>query len=311
MKKRLALLLVLCLCFALVACGTNDGGDLDAVSGWWTKPDGYDGITILYTFFVDTEREIVISYDDYGSADEEYPCWYDESGFTIDCGEPFGAVTYILDGDTLLDEEGGIRFVRCEPIDPDEPPLPTGELTGTWYKNGEMDETAECLVLESNGYESKQYGISTESGNWSLTTTETYYNDFKHTGTTVEFENEEGFASLTLWVLEDGHILYDGFHDAFYIKDGLDSGVWAALCEKYALVRDSWVCEEDGSTVQLTFFGEVFLTVGSSAESIGQWEMTGGTLRLAYADGSTQECSVAHELTVDYCGKSFVRQEAW
>lgn len=316
MKKYLALIFALCLCIIMAACtsgGIGGGSEhtLDPVAGWWTKPYGYEGFTIPYTFRVDAESEAVISYDEYGNVSDEYPCRYDEAGFTVDCGDVFGSVTYILEGDTLLDEEGAVQYVRCEPIGPDAAPFSAEELTGVWNKNGETDEGIECLILEKDGYNTRQYGNVTGNGSWSITKVETLYNDISYTGPAVEFEVESGFPPEALWVLEEGNILYDDFHGEFYIKAGIDDAAWQSLCEKYALVRDSWECAEDGSSVRFAFFGEVILGSGSTMESIGKWRFTDGTLRLEYADGSVREYEAIDEMSIDYGGKAFARSEAW
>lgn len=311
MKKYLTLLFSLCLCFSLVACASeNNSSDdppkgseytLESVAGWWTKPEGYEGMTLLYTFCVNTESEIVISYDDYGNISDEYPCWYDENGLTIECGDVFGNVTFLFDDNTLLDEEGTIQYVRCEPLSSDSAPISTEELPGVWYKNGETDDGSEHLVLEDNSYRTEQFDIESGNGSWSLL--KANYNDSSYTGPALDFEEESGFPPETLWVLEDGAILYDDFHGDFYIKDGVDMETWQALCTKYKLIRDSWECEEDGSSVRFAFFGEVLLDKVSVTQSIGWWKMTDTMLYLEYVDGNVQECDTIDKIMIDYCGK--------
>ncbi len=314
MKKYLVLFLVLCFCIISSACALDSNGDnnrskytLESVAGWWTKPEGYEGMTLIYTFFVDIESETVISYDDYGNVSAEYPCRYGESGFTIECGDAFGNVTFIFDDNTLLNEEGTIQYVRCEPLSSDSAPISIEELPGVWYKNGETDDGSEHLILEDNGYRTEQFSIESGNGSWSLL--KANYNDSSYTGPALDFEEESGFPPETLWVLENGAILYDDFHGDFYIKDGIDT--WQALCLKYGLIRDSWECEEDGNTIRLAFFGEIILSSESTTESIGKWKITDGTLYLEYVDGNAQECDAIDEMTVDYGGKSFTRREAW
>lgn len=319
MKKCAVLLLALLLCIAMVACASNDIDDdpapdgseytMDSVAGWWTKPDGYQGLTLIDTFCVDAERELVVSYDDYGHVSDEYPCRYDESGFTIECGDVFGDVTFYFENETLLDEEGGIQYVRCEPLSSDSAPASIAELTGVWYKNGETDEFSEQLLLEDRSYRTQQFNLESGNGSWSLL--ESNYNDSSYTGPTLDFEHETGFPPATLWVLEDGAVLYDDFHGDYYIQDGVDMETWQFLCAKYELIRDSWECEEDGSSLRFAFFGEVLLEEDAVAQSIGWWSMTDTTLHLEYVDGNAQECDTMDEIMIDYCGKAFTRREAW
>lgn len=317
MKKLLTIFLAICLLLTLVACG-NDNIDgnitdytLEDVAGWWTKPDGYDGITLLYTFLVDAEREVVIGYDDYGNACDEYPCTFDGSGFTIDSGEPFGCVTYVFDNDKLLDGDGNLRYVRCEPLDTDSAPYSKDDLMGVWYKNGDKNNENECLSLDENGYETRQYDIVSGNGTWSIAKVETHYGDLSYIGAAVEFEGESVFSPSDMWVLEHGNILYDDFHGDYFIKEGLDSDTYEKLSNKYGLIRDTWECAEDRSSVRLTFFGGVILTVGSLDETIGTWQMTDGTIRLEYSDGNVREYEAEDEMSIEYSGKAFVRREGW
>ncbi len=332
MKKQFIILLVICLLLSLAACG-NDVPDhtdpeettdtsageiteltLASIAGWWTKPEGFEGLTILYTFSVDAENGILTSYDDYGNAIDTYACWCDRNGFSIDAGEIFGVSTYTFDGERLSDEDGNVHYVRCAPIDPNDAPYTMSDLIGAWYQNG---NDAVYAVFDESGYRMETVGFVTENGTALATKHTTYYDASKYSGPAVSLENESGFSS-TLWILDNGQTLYDDFRKNYYLRSSLTEEAYARLEEKYALIRDDWYTDgEDMRALVFSFYGELWLRSSDgngtwTTEVIGNWDLRGDTVYLSYADGSTQEIDLSAENVVsDYCNQTFIRHAYW
>ncbi len=343
MKKRLWIAVTSCVLFALTGCGGSEPVyedevieetyeeevsedeasedtyeetevSLESFAGWWTKPEGFDGITILPTFSVDAESGTVTSYDDYGNAYEVYECWYDEYGFAIDCGELFGVVTYAFDGEQLLDEEGTVHYVRSEPLSAESAPYTVEDLMGVWYKKGNPEEDYEQIVIDENGYHTQQLGIETGNGSVLVKELHASYNDSEHVGPIADLEAESGFMSSNPWILEDGKVLFDDFHEVYYIKDSVDEAERAVLCEKYNLIIDDWQNDEEHYYMNFSFYGTISLRsdeIGLVPETVGIWDYADGILYLEFEDGTTQEITPADEIFVDYCGVNFTRWKAW
>ncbi len=324
MKKLLLFALALCLLLSMTACteapdvqdsstGSQTAYDLGALAGWWTKPATFGGVTAMTTFSVDPESKTVTAYDDYGNPLETYECWYDRHGFAIDAGEIFGVVTYTLRDDQLMDEDGYVHYVRCEPKDPTLIPYTPENLMGTWYKNGDT-ETVCLLIIDTEGYHWELDGEISGGGGLRVTEFTTTDYEISHTGWTAELDPVSGLISPNLWILEEGNILYDAFFENFYIKEGLREPERASLCEKYTMLRDSWYSGDDTHCLRFSFTGRVWLqlTDGVSLPApIGTWDLVEGQLYLEYKDGSSQVIPLADELHLDDCGKTFIRQPAW
>ncbi len=329
MKKWLILFLTVCTLFSLTACGEDptespDIPDepteitLEDIEGWWTKPEGFDGVTTLYTFSVDAENGKITSYGEYGTAVAEYPCWYEDGGFSIDADELFGVVTYGYVNDTLVDEYGDIHYVRCDPIDPDDAPYTLEDLYGTWYKEGSREEGTEMLIFDENGYRIEQFGIIMEEGTASVDKHTTYYDSSEYSGPAAELEPTDSMFSSTLWILDNGYVLYDETHEEYYIKDLADDATVAALNYKYAIIRDDWSTEGD-SYMYLTFkfFGEVWLYEGDGmgngeTEIIGSWAVEDdGSISFAFKDGASETVIPGDELYLEYCDATFRRWPEW
>ncbi len=331
MKKLLAFLFALCILFSFTACSdedpyisdedtdeTNETGmsyTLESVSGWWTKPEGFNGLTGLYTFCVDAERGTLTSYDEYGTVLETYECWYDDSGFTIDAGDFFGIVTYAFDGNRLMDEEGTVHYVRRDPIDPNDAPYTLEALAGTWYKGG---EDLESLILEGERYSEKFADMEMGGGKALLIKHTTYYDASEYSGPALSLEGDDGFSS-TLWVMDSGKVLFDDFHEEIYVKEGLSEDEAATLLAKYAFMRDDWYTEgEGGAMLTVKFFGELWMHSPNddgltyTTKVIGKWSLSGGKILVTYTDGGSSEFDLsAEEMLLDCFDEPFIRHEAW
>ncbi len=324
MKKLLLFAMALCLLLGMTACaeepdtpddstGSRTEYDLGTLAGWWTKPDTFSGVTAMTTFSVDPESKTVTAYDDYGNPLETYECWVDQYGFAIDAGEVFGVVTYTLKDDQLTDEDGYVHYVRCEPKEPNTIPYTPETLMGTWYKNGDT-ESGYLLIIDAEGYHWELDGDVSGGGALRVTEFTTTDYDISHTDWTAELDPVSGLISPNLWILEEGNILYDAFFENFYIKAGLQSSEQASLCEKYTLLRDSWYSTDNTHYLRFSFTGQVWLQLTDGVSlpaSIGTWDLVEGKLRLNYKDGGSQDISLADEIHLDYCGKTFIRQPAW
>ncbi len=321
MKKLLTLLLGFSMLLALASCGgkadnppevpgTQGEYYLEEVSGWWTVPAGFQEIALLYTFHVDPINCTATSYDDHGSVIASYTCWYDEYGFSIDTGDERGVITYLLFGDQLLDEAGYVCYERCDPMTPGDMPYTMEMLAGNWYKNG-GDTT--YLILTEEGYRLMQEETMTDSGLASLTNHTIQHDVSEHSGPVVALESALGLTS-TLWVLEDGKVLYDDFHGDYYIKTTVPIDEAEKLSQSYAITRDEWYTGgENGHTLDFKFFGSLWLyTPGESTAntcvSVGTWAVSDDRISIIYADGTTQEIPLsAKELVSDYLNLTFAR----
>ncbi len=327
MKKLLALLLALCMLLTLAACDADpeppDDPDptqgpkeitLEDLAGWWRKPDTFDGITVLYAFTVDPETGTVTSYDEYVNPVEEYPCWYDESGFTIDMGDFWGAVTYVFHDGQLLDGEGNLHYIPSPPEPPEEEVFRPEDLHGLWYKNGERDLDYEHLIIDEAGYRTEQFDIVTGSGTLSVVKSTGYYGDGEYTGPLADTDSETGFFNADLWILEGGNVLYDAFHRDYYIRNTVDDETWNTLCLKYQTLRDSWYCGDDTTMVDFAFYGNLVFNPNdgeTGTSRIGTWEFRDGTMHITYDDGTTQVLEISDALFLEYYGKTYTRWITW
>ncbi len=321
MKKWLTFVLAMLMLLSLAACAGEepyvpDDPDytLESLAGFWTKPEDFDGITVLYTFSVDAASGSLTAYDAYGNVLESYECRYDGSGFSVDMGdELFGVVTYLFDGESLLDEMGEVHYVRCEPVEPDDAPFSLEELQGAWLQDG---EDLRVLCLEESDYRWEVMGYDLGGGPAEVIKSTTYYDASEYSGPSLSIEDADGF-DCKLWILEGGHVLYDDFHKEYYVRESLSEEERTAIAARIALIRDDWYTTgEESRILVFSFFGELWLYTpngnGTNAcEIIGSWEIEDGTVLLHYAAGGTRELDLyADEVYIDGVALPFGRHEA-
>ncbi len=326
MKGFAPILLALLLLLSMTACGgeepyyddpvepVNVECTLDTLSGWWRKPDGYAGITVMPIFSLDPANATITVHDDYGNPLDTYDCWCDDAGLTIDAGEVFGLVTYTYDGYDLLDEEGTVHYVRCDPISPDDAPVQASDLVGIWYENGKQNGN---IDIGADSYTMYMMLSPADSGPYSVTSHKTYYSHTEYSGPAVIFSSEDGF-STEMYIVEEGKVLFDDYHGYFYVQDPEDTH----LVEKYGYARDIWQ-HQDGELfheLKFHFSGEVWFSTtedGGSYETqtIGTWDYADGAIILTYSDGSVETFDAAggfpEELTSELLGYTFSYWEAW
>lgn len=157
MKRKLCTItaLALALVLALGALAGCSGGDSAAAKADWTLND-LDGHWYLEASAqLEGNAELLFGYDGYFNIDEETERWWylHESGefytgggaaevepdgwLILNGGEADEVVFWIMDADTLADEDGNILFIRGkEPLAPIEVEVPSGPLPGedwrTW-----------------------------------------------------------------------------------------------------------------------------------------------------------------------------------
>ncbi len=297
------------------ADGIESVNGLEDYNGWWRRPDDYvsEGISVLNFFRIDAGSETWTVYNRYGFAGYTYNC-RNEGDLLILELDFVDEYPFLYNGTALLNEEGGVEFIRGEPLESNP-----AELDGKWLLSGEQDSG--YYLIENGAYKLiKPYMEEpSETGTWK-------YNDVTvllENGTVqekqIEFipDDEENFWGGGDFIPEpEGIAFFDSFNKVFYIREsamGTPDGCYAE--KKLRLICSEWKGPEFTSPVlYFSHYGTFDITVfdeqGSGERSeAGKWSYDGGKILLEFYDGSVEEAEYGDDgITVGYYGMTFERR---
>ncbi len=328
MKNVWILLLSLCILFSLAACGDDVSDDTPAVltlsnvAGYYKTHELYEGETPIDHFYVDADAATVTILDNFGErTDEVYACFCDENGFSIDFADDRGIVTYLHSGTVLMDMTEEPVFKYYDGYASNRDALNTSatvtldELYGTWYRDGVIGGDEEVqIVIEEAGYHVVWGGEVGETAANQLIDLGAGYLGMEYEGATLQVDPFLGPFSSTLWVFEDGTVLYDDLFRRYYLKDSVtDEAQRAYIRDKYDLIRDAWPNTDDTGVIEFGFDGQVRTLDGDGfgSEVIGTWQYADGIVRMTYTDGTTEDVVYGDTLTVAYTGETYERYIEW
>ncbi len=316
-------LLFLGLAFIVTGCDAKDEDStpseysLNDFDGWWFRPEGYvsKGISIVDIFKVDAEAGNWTIYNKHGAALETFSCRADADGLTLNL-DALGDATFGLKGQTLVDEEGRVNFVRGEPMELFDP----APFAGKWYKSGDTDSN--YFLLDGNSYQKFVTYLPdepSETGTWKIENTTRIFEDnssAEETQLTFEVPGDM-FGGDSYRLTEDNTVLFDGFHKEYYVKESiLGTPAGDAAIAKFELICHNWRGPEfdspfltfsDYGTFEITTFNEQGEGV---RESAGTWNLDGDKLVIDFNDGTGEIIPYAGEsIAVERYGMTFTKND--
>ena len=302
MKRALSMILTLAvLLIGLTACGSQNGGTEDGISGWWVRPENYEseGISLINCFHVDESGRTMTSYNEYGEEVQTLDCEELEGELVIKM--PYGDVSFTVAGGQLLGrEDGEVEFVKVE-----TPGFAGEELSfdGRWYLAGDPEQT----YYEISDREFQRFASQEDSRRVEASGTLTFQNVQKMIGNKQfpdVLELETGESGPRLIPSEDHTIFFedDGLDTVIYVHE---SAVEQSMIPAYRMMNDLMAMglstyTESGAMVTMAFdencfYTIVYQTMGQvdlapvGEPSYGQWELVDAqTLKLTFEDGTEE-----------------------
>jgi hypothetical protein len=287
--------------------------DLNDFDGWWSRPDDYasEGFSMVNIFKVDAEASTWTPYNQYGGAGSTFNCRADENGLTLEM-DVLGDAMFIYNGTALLNDDGGVEFVRSEPIVVD-----ANAFDGKWFKNGDID--GDYYLIEGLSYQKFMWfdkDEPRETGTWKFADVLHFYGDNDSIQEKqIEFEpdNDDPFGGDSFLPSEDGIVFADTSDGVYYLREaaiGTDIGNNAAA--KYTLIGTEWRSEEFGGPwLRFSYYGTFTATTFDSegngeTEEAGKWSIDETSVTMVWNDGNTEIVEYSPEsITVDYYGTIF------
>jgi hypothetical protein len=321
-KLQFPLILVLFALFILPACGDGSAKEpainskeyiISDFDGWWYRPDNYisEGISVVDIFKVDAAAGTWTVYNQYGGAGETLSCWVSENGLTLEA-DAFGDVFFAYDGESLLNDDGGIEFMRGEALE-----VNTAELDGKWFRSGDPD--GDYYIIDGGAYQKFSVYLEEpeETGTWK-------YNDITHFLTETESvqekqidfipdDDETGWGGSVYIPSKDGIAFYDSLNDVFYVNESaIDTSDGDKTIKEFQLICNDWEGVDFGDPyIDFSFYGTfdvvIFNSEGKGERTTpGTWSFDGEIITLDFYDGTSEEVEyVEDSITVDYYGITF------
>lgn len=322
---RILLLLPLMLC--LTACGGSGDSDDASVSpggsskdysltkfdGWWYRPADYvsEGISIVDIFKVEAAAGTWTVYNSYGVAGETLNCSANGDELVLEM-DVFGEAVFVYNGEALLNEEGGVEFVRGEPLSS----FDTTGFAGKWYKSG--DKNSEYYLIEGDSYKKYSYyspDEPLEKGTWKINdVTKIRQNGSSTIEKQIEFETpDNAFGGGDYVPTEDGNAFFDDFDAVYYVRESvLGTSVGDNVNAKFDLICHEWEGAELGDPyLKFNYDGTLEITEFNAAgtgerKTAGTWRMDGKTITLNFNDGATETVQYTDQkITVQYYNRTF------
>ncbi|MDL2218643.1 hypothetical protein LJC27_08325 [Christensenellaceae bacterium OttesenSCG-928-M15] len=275
--------------------------DLGAYDGWWYMPETYhpDSMHIFEIFRLDAEEQSFTVYNELGSPGSTLPVYLDENGDAVLSLDMLGDVTLRLDGDTLLDEDGDVAFIRGEELSVDN-----NALMGKWYENGDEEDSYFEFYDDGTFVQYTAYADYTEEGTYTLSKTSRFfsYGDMIEQAV-FECEAESMFIGVSLYVTQTGLVAMDTFGDHYYVHE---SAMYTAEGEQekarvQLIAKGSWTSDDEPYGLRFEVndtyvYMELDEEMGSYEETgWGTWTLYDGELTLTHEDGEQVYCEVTDE----------------
>ncbi len=310
-------LLFLTLVF-IAASGAAQAQSLADFDGWWFRPDGYttEGISLVDIFKVDAEAENWTIYNKHGMARKTLSCSADANSLTLDL-DALGEITFAADGETLVNEEGNVEFVRGEPLELFDP----AAFAGKWYKSG--DTASDYFLLEDDSYQKFASYLPDEpqeTGTWKIDDVIRVFEDGSNAEETqLKFEIPgDMFGGTSYRLTEDNTALFDGFHKEYYLKESiLGTPAESIAVAKFKLMCHDWKGPDfDSPFLNFSDYGTFTITTFNEEgegvrEPAGTWSLDeDDKLTVEFNDGPTEIIPYDGEsITPEYYGMTFTRND--
>ncbi len=318
MKKLLSLLLAVMLLLTIAACGEDapptPKTTLEECDGWYERSQVWEDSLPGEIMHIDAASATATLYDEFYTELGSYPCRCDESGLQIDLDEPIGTVVYFITGSVVDDADGNWLYTYFDKLGQDmqvaRRDFTLDDIVGTWYRDGDRSDYK--LVVTDEVYYTEYDGEMGDEYPASVVTKSAESLGIDYEGSALEVDPFAGPFSFTLWILEDGRIMYDDFERRFWAKDTVTDDELPYLTMKMDVIRDAW-CAEDGSVIEFHFDGTVKALEGDSREfeRIGTWTLIKDVIQIKFDDGGGENIQFADEITVEALGKTYERSIEW
>ena len=289
MKKLIALISAVCLCCALVACGSETpstdnsstpSSDNSATTvsvsdfvGCW-KLDNDKAKTIK----INAENNTVTAWDANGYVISTFPVVATENGLVLKMGT-LGEVT--LEDPTTL-------TITTEPVVSKHP-----EVIGKYsYITGDLPADT-ALEIKSDG-------------KYTLSGSKSDYGPYTYSNMSVTLKpTVDLLYDVEYKIIGGGKILYDDELGRVFVKDSAKNDkVVKTVANQYHLVSNEWTANDNSMSVQFTENGKLLL---AGAEA-GLWSPTEKGAIVEYSDGQSDTLEITNgSFTLNYYGKTFVK----
>lgn len=286
--------------------------------GWWYRPDNYvsEGVSIVDIFQVDAAAGKWTVYNNYGMAGKSFDCYGDENGLTLEM-DALGDAAFSYNGEALLNEDGGVEFVRGKPMESFDRTL----FEGKWYKSG--DTKSDYYLIEGDTYKKLTYYSKDkpeETGTWKINDVKiTLGNDSSIKETQIEFETpDDVFGGGDYVPSEDNTVLFNDFDNVFYVKESaIGTSAGDNAIAKFNLICHDWKGAEFGDPyLSFSYYGTFEITIFNDEgkgkrETAGNWSIDGKMLTLVFNDSTTETVPYLEEsITVKYYDMTF-KKDSW